>query len=61
MIPIEHPINKTKTDLRRSITRMSIFVKQEPNHPAIEEIKQAIQQMKHASKILLNVEVKSDD
>lgn len=59
MIPIKHPIDKTKTDLRRSITRMSIFVKQEPNHPAIESIEKAIQQMKHASKILL--EVKSDD
>lgn len=48
MIPIQHPLAKTATDLRRSINRLEIFAQQHSDDEFVANIQEMIEDLKNA-------------
>lgn len=50
MIPVQHPLSKTATELRRSINRLHVFKEQNPNEPVVQSgrIDSIIKELKEA-------------
>jgi hypothetical protein len=49
MLPVIHPMEKTKIEVKRSIQRLELFV---ANNPSEEKAKQVLELMKQALEIM---------
>lgn len=48
MIPVQHPLAKTSTELRRSINRLELFLEQNPKDEFAPRIADMIEDLKAA-------------